>query len=187
VTEMLPETPLEPSAEKLPERGARRLEVTSLPHILAVVLAALAVIFAPPVDHGHPAGELSSFFSSVAQISVTLLVAVALFQGALTSGAAHNARRWLTKFTFVYLGVATLAGVIGSTASVDASAYRWLFGVSAGFGGAGLLTVLLMGAANIRTQQDEEIGAQATKLAQSGLDSEGSTSTPHETASPNAP
>ncbi|HXP36631.1 MAG TPA: hypothetical protein VN817_02590 [Solirubrobacteraceae bacterium] len=159
----------------LPDASSKAPDTTLLPHVGAVLLTAIAVILAPTVDHRHSASSLSSFFSTTAQIAVTLLVAIALFQGALDSRVAHRARRWLSRATFVYLGLATAAGVIGSTASVEPWMYRWLFGLAVGLGGAGLLTVLLAGASNIGAQHDEELAAVATSLAQRPASEKGST------------
>jgi hypothetical protein len=137
-----------------------------LPHIVAVLGTACGVIFAPPVDSDHPAAKLSSFFATAAQVSVTLLVAVALYQGSLGDVVAHRARRWVGPLTFVYLGVAVVAGVAGSTTSVGSGAYCWLFGFSVGAGAAGLLTVLLMGAANIGAQLAMAVSARGETLDQ---------------------
>ncbi len=151
---------------KLADTSRRLPDPSALIHLAALAVTVVAVIYAPTVNQRHPAKELSSFFSSTAQIAVTLLVAVALFQGALDSRVAYRARRWLRPSTFVYLGAATVAGVIGSTAAVDPWLYRWLFGLSVGLGGAGLLSVLLVGGSNIGAQHDEEIAAAATALDQ---------------------
>ncbi len=151
---------------KVRDTSHRSPDRSALLHLVALGVTVIAVICAPTVDQKHPASNLSSFFSSTAQIAVTLLVAVALFQGALDSRVAYRARRWLRRSTFVYLGTATVASVIGSTAAVEAWLYRWLFGLSVGLGGAGLLTVLLVGGSNIGAQHDEEISAAAAALDQ---------------------
>jgi hypothetical protein len=136
-------------------------------HLVAIVATGTAFAVAPAVAGTHPATALAQFFSSSAQISATLLVAVALFQGALGDLVAHRVRAWISPPAFVYVGTATAAGVAGSIATLGDDAYHWLFALTVGPGAAGLLTVLAMGWENLEAQRQRSIIAAATNAGQS--------------------
>jgi hypothetical protein len=142
----------------------RRPASAYIPDIVAVGCAVAGIVFAPKVDANHSAKSLSAFFAAVATISVTLVVAIALFQAPLASSAAYRARRWLCGRTFLYLGLATIASALAATAALDAWMYRWLFGLSVGLGVAGLVTVLLMGKDSIAAQSELAIEVRARLL-----------------------
>lgn len=154
------------STARVPEepKPTRSLDKTWLVHLAAVLISAVAVALAPDVTKAHPASDLSAFFSSLAQISATLVVAIALFQGPLSDPVAHRVRRLISRAAFLYLGVAVICGVAGSIGSLGAEIYPYLFGVGAGTGTAGLLTVLQVGAANIAEQRASAAAEQGGKL-----------------------
>ncbi|HEY4452651.1 MAG TPA: hypothetical protein VGN13_13785 [Solirubrobacteraceae bacterium] len=142
----------------------RRPARAYIPDCVAVACTVLGIVFAPKVDTGHPASSLSPFFATVATVSVTLVVAIALFQAPLASSAAHRARGWLSGWTFLYLGLATIVATLAATGTLDSGAYRWLFGFSVGPGVAGLVTVLLMGRDSIAAQSELAIEVRARLL-----------------------
>jgi hypothetical protein len=132
---------------------------------LLVICAALtAFATAPHVDDAEEAKALAPFFSSVAQGSVTLLVAVALFHGGLGGTVDFRVRRWISPASFCYLGLAACAGMAGSISSLNEGAYGVLFALSIGTCVGGLLTVLLMGTENIRQQRQRAASARAVEL-----------------------
>jgi hypothetical protein len=137
---------------------------TWLVHGFAILVAIVAYVRAPDTDNASTKDALEQFFPSAAQISATLLVAVALFGGALADPVAVRVRRWIGPLTFVYLGVATAGGTIGSVTTLSGMVDRWLFALTCGAGAAGLVTVLLMGHANIRGQRARADSAQADRL-----------------------
>jgi hypothetical protein len=132
---------------------------TWLLHLLTVVVALIAYKRAPDAKNA-----MDEFFPAAAQISATLLVAVALFGGALSDPAAIRVRRWIGPFTFMYLGVATAGAALGSVGTVTYGLARWLFALTCGAGAAGLLTVLLIGNANVGFQKARSAAATADKL-----------------------
>lgn len=125
---------------------------------------AIAYAIAPQPEDSQAAAALASFFSSIAQSSMTLLVAVALFQGALGSPVEHRVRRWISSMSFVYLGLAGVAALAGTIGTLPAVAYPFLFALSVGPGVGGLLTVLLMGRENVTQQRKRAAAARAIEL-----------------------
>lgn len=132
--------------------------------LIVILSTASAYAAAPRIHAGHDPGGLSAFFASVAQASVTLLVAVALFSGALGGAIEHRTLRWVSGRTFLYLGAATVASSLGLVGSLDTGAYRYLFAASAGAGIGSLTTVLLMGWENIRHRRARGAAARAAAL-----------------------
>jgi hypothetical protein len=130
--------------------------------VTGLAATALAAVAAPSAT--DPA-SLAQYFASVAQISATLLVAIALFQGALGDPLAVSVRRWIGPMAFIFLGIATIAATAGTVAALPAWSYRWLFAFSAGPGLAGLMTVLAMGWTNISVQRQRSAARRAAELA----------------------
>ena len=145
------------SKSSIPMRLSRRSAATRLSkrlsrafplHLLAGVVTAGAIAAAPR----GKSQDLAGYYSSVAQVGVTLLVAVALFSGALGDVVDARVRRWMGPMTFVYLGAAVAGGLVGATGP-RAPFGRLMFGVTAGATSGGLLTVLLMGWENLRQRR----------------------------------
>lgn len=132
--------------------------------VLVIVMTTIAVVEAPAVCSAKAAEAMAPFFATVAQVSVTLLVAVALFSGALGSIVEYRVRRWLSVRTFVFLGAATVGGVAGCISSLDSSVYPVLFALCVGPGTGGLLTVLIMGWENMRQRRERGALARAAVL-----------------------
>jgi hypothetical protein len=154
-------TVVAPVEEKPPKPDA-----SWLIHVAAVAITGLAYALAPAVDKAHPAKDLSAFFSSLAQISATLVVAVALFEGPLRDPVAHRVRRRISRGSFVYLGLAVVCGLAGTLDFLGDGVYRYLLALGAGTGAAGLLMVLLVGATNIAGQRAGAASAQGQKLGE---------------------
>jgi hypothetical protein len=128
--------------------------------VVATAVVSGSVGFACQPD----ASSLTTFFSTIAQVSVTLLVAVALFAGAVGDPGEYRQRRWLSPYTFVYLGLSTAAGIIGATGAVRGVACRTAFAASIAGSLAGLLTVLAMGWENWSYRNSEGAAARAAVL-----------------------
>jgi hypothetical protein len=144
--------------------GGRRLGRRTAIQAVALVAAIVAWRLAPPVDRDHPANDLATFFTTVAAVNVTLLVSAALYQGALGEVIAFRTRRWIGPESFADFGLSLVAGVLGTVPSWSAGVYPYLFGVAAGAGLGGLLTILAMGATNIREQRQAAPGGIAEDL-----------------------
>lgn len=135
----------------------------SWPVDAAVVLTiGLAYTFAP--DAVGATTGWSQYFATVAQVSVTLLVAVALFGGMLDGVVEHHVLRWASGRSFLYLGAATSSGLLGSIGSMSEDFQRCLLGLSAGAFVGSLVTVLLMGHSNIAQRRRLGAAARASKL-----------------------
>jgi hypothetical protein len=122
--------------------------------------------------HWAPGGTarqmaMASYFPLEAGVAAALLVAVALFQGALGVVVAFKVLKWAAPSTFVLLGVATAAGLLGSLTTLHNNAYRWVFALSAGPLLAGLASVVAMGWVNVSQQSTRAAAARAVEL---GLD-----------------
>jgi hypothetical protein len=144
--------------------GRERPRWAWLVHAVAIVGTLAALLVAPAVDGTHPATTLSQFFATTAQVSATLVVAIALLQSPLGDPAAQRMHGWLSRWVFVYLGIATAAGTAGSITSLGSGAYPWFFALSSGPAVAGLVTVLGMGAANVAVQRERAAAERAKQL-----------------------
>lgn len=131
-----------------------RSPVTAWLVLLAVVIVAGARVVAPSGD--GLGRELEAFFGASAQVLATLLVALALFQGA-TVLAGRHARKFLSLAVFPLIGLGLAASLAGLLDGLSADAYRWLFAITVGTGGAALVSVLMVGGANIRGQNLDEV------------------------------
>lgn len=145
----------------VPDASGRGWKPT-LADLVAVAVAGLSYGFAPAADTaGRLAQQLGPYFGSAAQIGATLLVAIALFDRPLGDEGSARAHRHLSARTFVYLGLAIAAALTGTIAAVPDDAARILFAVTSGPGAAGLVTVLLIGRANIGAQREGNLEARA--------------------------
>lgn len=158
--------------EVLPDRSGKRRSPRWVVHVVAVASAAVAFL-ADPRQDGARIDALDGFFPTAASVAISLLVAIALFQGALGDAVAHRARRWAGTTTFVYLGAATVAPLVGTIGGLSGFAARCMFAATAGAGAASLVTVLLMGAANISAQKDDSPAARAGQSSMDDVNGEG--------------
>ncbi len=115
---------------------------------------------------GHTSRQtaMATYFPAEAAVAAALLVAVALFQGALGVVVAFKVLKWTARSTFVLLGVATATGLLGSLTTLANGAYRWLFALSAGPLLAGLASVVAMGWVNVREQSAGAAAKVAAEL-----------------------
>ncbi|HSZ06312.1 MAG TPA: hypothetical protein VK778_14085 [Solirubrobacteraceae bacterium] len=132
-------------------------------YAIAVVGAAAAWHWAPTSTTGREAA-MAPYFPAEATVAGALLVAAALFQGALGVVVAFRVLKWAAPATFVFLGVATAAGLVGSLTSLENGAYRWLFALSAGPLLAGLVSVVAMGWVNVSQQSTRAAAVRAAEL-----------------------
>jgi hypothetical protein len=130
---------------------------------VAIVGTAAAWHWAPTGTSGREAAT-APYFPAEATVAAALLVAVALFQGALGVVVAFRVLKWAAPSTFVFLGVATAAGLLGSLTALDNGAYRWLFALSAGPLLAGLASVVAMGWVNVSQQSARAAATRAAEL-----------------------
>jgi hypothetical protein len=140
----------------------RRLE--GFPHLAAVVALIGGFLVAPDITAGHTQ-RLSPFFTTAAQILVTLLVAAALFQGLPASSISYEVRRFLGVTTFVYLGAGMVASVAALTDVLPVGGYRYVFAVTLSGGAGALVALLLAGAKNITEQRTVDVGEMARRAA----------------------
>jgi hypothetical protein len=131
--------------------------------LCASVATAVAILAAPDGDRIAQL-DPSQYFATLAQVGATLLVAVALFAGALDDSVDYHVRRWLSSRSFVYLGAATTIGLAGAFDARAVAGHRWLFALSVGAALGGILTVLLMGRANIAQRHTRGPKARAHVL-----------------------
>jgi hypothetical protein len=148
---------MSPETERIPDESDQRPAPTRYAHAIAVVVAPLAFLLDPD-DAGSRGDALSGFFPAALGGVLSLLIAIALFQGPLGDAVAHRVRRWVDRWTFAYLGAATVTAVAGTIGGLDDDVYRWLFAVTAGGGAASLFTVLAMGDSSIREQKKRSPG-----------------------------
>lgn len=130
---------------------------------VAIVGTAAAWHWAPTSTEGREVA-MAPYFPAEATVAGALLVAVALFQGALGVVVAFRVLKWAAPSTFVFIAVATAAGLLGSLASLENDAYRWLFALSAGPLLAGLVSVVAMGWVNVRQQSGRAAAIRAAEL-----------------------
>jgi hypothetical protein len=130
---------------------------------VAIVGFLAAWHWAPTSTSGREAA-MAPYFPAEAAVAAALLVAVALFQGALGVVVAFRVLKWAAPSTFVLLGVATAVGLVGSLTALENGAYRWLFALSAGPLVAGLVSVVAMGWVNVSQQTTRAAAAQAAEL-----------------------
>ena len=130
---------------------------------VAIVGTAAAWHWAPTGTSGRQSA-MAPYFPAEATVAAGLLVAMALFQGALGVVVAFKVLKWGAPSTFVFLGVATAAGLLGSLTTLDNGAYRWLFALSAGPLLAGLASVVAMGWVNVSEQSTRAPATRAAEL-----------------------
>lgn len=130
------------------------------------VVITFGLVYALVPQRFVDSGGSSPYFTSVAQVSVTLLVAIALFGGAIEGVVEYNVRKWANARTFGYVGVAVATGLLGSLGSTSGTVQRAFLALSA-CGCAGALgTVLLMGHSNIAQRRQDGVLARAAVLDQ---------------------
>ncbi|MEO6857928.1 MAG: hypothetical protein ABI323_04990 [Solirubrobacteraceae bacterium] len=133
------------------------------------IVYAVAVVGTATAWHWAPGGTsrqtaMAAYFPAEAAVAAALLVAVALFQGALGVVVAFRVLKWAAPSTFVLLGVATAAGLLGSLTTLANCVYRWLFALSAGPLLAGLASVVAMGWVNVSQQSTRAAATRAAEL-----------------------
>jgi len=140
---------------------AAKIGVGAVLAILAVVATVGAWLAAP---RGHQLGShLGQFFGASAQVLAALLVALALFQSSSVL-AGRSARRFLSPAAFPMLGAGLVASLLGLLTSLGEDIYRVLFALTVGTGLAGLVSVLLVGTANVRGQALDELDANLAAI-----------------------
>jgi hypothetical protein len=119
---------------------------------------------APDLGRDLSPADLTGFFGTAAQVLVTLVVALALFQSGPSPAAGHGARRFLSMWVFPVLGIGVIASAAGLSESLPLWLYPWLFAVVVGAGLSSLGSTLLVGAGNLRAQREQALQERAESL-----------------------
>jgi hypothetical protein len=110
-----------------------------LPLAVSLVVFVFSRLLAPRINSAN-AGDYSSLFSTLAQLIVTLLVALAI---ELRTLRALNARLLITAGTLSYVAVGAAAAVVALNPTLSPCAYGWLFALAMTGGAGALLSVTL--------------------------------------------
>jgi uncharacterized membrane protein len=111
-----------------------------LPLALFVVALVLGRILAPDFA-AEPVTKYSSFFSTAAQVTVAVLIALALDLRQMPFDDM-NTRRLITGFTFTYVAVGAAAACFALLPDLSPAAYAWLFALTIAAGSAALVSVV---------------------------------------------
>lgn len=127
------------SLEKRTLRHPDTLLCFLAPLIVAAIAGILAFIFAPSIEDPDTAAQFSPFFSTAAQVIVTLLVALVLERRSLR---AVNAQRKILRWSFSYIAIGVVAAVTALNTRLGPTAYRFLFALTVAAGIGALLSTL---------------------------------------------
>lgn len=126
-----------------------------MPLVGALAALVVAAAFAPDINTAHKASQVSSLFSTSAQVIATLLVALALEARALPFREL-NARRLIAGGTLTYVIVGAVAAIVALNPALSSCAYQVLFALTLAGGAGALLSVLAIAYHVIDTQAVEQ-------------------------------
>jgi hypothetical protein len=133
-----------------------------LPLGTSIVVFLVAIVAAPDMDSQAAAGRFSAFFSTSAQVIVTLLVALAL-EARTLSFRQLNARRLIVGGTLSYVVVGAVAAVLALNPTLGADLYTLLFALTCAAGMGALLSVLTVSYRVLETELQEWRGEGAAQ------------------------
>jgi hypothetical protein len=125
-----------------------------LPLAVFVFVFVLARSLAPEVSAAEWVDDYSTLFSTAAQLTVTLLVALALELRAV-SFQKPNVRRLIIGVTLVYVALGAAAAVVALNPGLSTTLYKWLFSLTLAAGGAALLSVLTISYRALKSETDD--------------------------------
>jgi hypothetical protein len=126
----------------------------TLPLACFVIAFVVGRIEAP--DFAAGGGAYSSFFSTVAQAIVAVLVALAFDLGRLPEWQA-DIRELVVGFSLVYIALGAAAAVIGLLPDLSGAFYEWLFAATLAAGIAAVLSVLTISYQVVKGQAEAAI------------------------------
>ncbi len=134
-------------------------------HIGAPALAgAVSWQLAPAVGPISPTPEeLAVFFSTMAVIMATLLIAMSLLSG-FPPRIGRRIRKALSTTTFAWFGIGEAAAILGMIPTWPFGLYRYFFAAAMAGAAAALFTVLFMGVTNLGAQRTQDEAYMAKLL-----------------------
>jgi hypothetical protein len=138
---------------------------TLLVHVGApLAVGTISAFLAPtPGSDNLTALDLAVFFSTMAVIMATLLVALALLS-AFPARIGHSIRKALSPATFLWFAVGEAGGVLGMIPTWAFEPYRYFFAATLAGAATAVVTVVYIGIVNLSAQQREDEAYMARHL-----------------------
>lgn len=123
---------------------------------LAFFVASFIVARVAAPDFASTDADYSSFFSTVAQMIVAVLIALAFDLGKLPPEQI-NLRRFVVGFSLAYIALGAAAAAIGLLPGLSPTFDRWIFAAALASAGSALLSVLTLSYQVVKGETEDAI------------------------------
>ena len=129
-----------------------------------LLVGIVGALLAPEVGPDHPTVyEMAPFFSTMAVIMATLLVALALLS-AFPPRIGHSIRKAMSLATFLWFGLGEVAGILGMMPTWPNELYRYFFAATLAAAAVAVVAVVRIGIINLSAQKRADDAYMARHL-----------------------